>query len=104
MSKKTLRAFGIAFFFTTLIAQVAMAAEKAQQAQNKMIATCQQEYPDQAKNMTLDQLDSWAEAEEHSTRAAEFKKSACFKSHEKWEKLAQRNEWAKHDRIPASSK
>lgn len=92
-------------FLAGLIGQWAFAGSAIHQAQKSMITICQKEYPTVAQNITIDQLDVWAEAQEHSTRAAQFRKTQCFKAHEAWERLAQRNEWnrKKAKRMPASS-
>jgi hypothetical protein len=70
-----------------------------------MIKVCRKEFPDVVKKMNVDELDHWAEASETADGWQRFKKSRCFATHEKWEKLAERNEWSpeSRNRMPASA-
>lgn len=82
---------GAALFSQIGFADAATARAKAEAA---MLAACKQEYRDVVQGKSLDEIDRWAEASENGQDAAAFKRSRCFKTHEKWEKLAQKNEWA----------
>ena len=89
--------------------QVGMTSPKTKHAEIVMLHACQREFPSIVAGKSLDDVDRWAEAQENSQNPTQFKRSRCFATHEIWEKLAQRNEWAvtnipgDRTRMPASA-
>jgi hypothetical protein len=81
---------------------------KATKAEKIMLKVCKKEFPDNVAGKSLDDVDHWAEGQENAANPTEFKKSQCYATHEVWEKMAQRNEWAVTNpptnptRLPAS--
>jgi hypothetical protein len=83
---------------------------KIRAATKVMLQNCKKEFPEEVPGMSINSVDHWAEAQERAATeiSTPFEKTKCFATHETWEKLVQRNEWAANEttdstRQPASA-